>query len=81
MIIINILNIILYSANPNCNLGDLRLVNGQNNMEGRIEICFNGIWGTIADDNWHNADAKVACRHLGFAANGQCICLLLIIIM
>ena len=59
-----------YSAYSNCNLGDLRLVGGQNEREGRIEVCLNNVWGTIADDNWHSGDAKIACRQLGFAAYG-----------
>ena len=40
-------------------------------MEGRIEICIKGQWGTITDDAWGTSDAKTACRQLGFAAYGQ----------
>ena len=58
-------------AYPDCELGELRVVNGPNNRTGRIEICLNGQWGTIVDDGWSTGDAKVACRQLGFAAYGE----------
>ena len=37
-------------------------------MEGTVEICLNGTWGTIVDDGWGSQEAKVVCRHLGFAS-------------
>ena len=52
--------------------GALRLVDGnltdENGRlcEGRLEIFYNGAWGTICDDYWTKDDADVACRALGF---------------
>ncbi len=47
----------------NCTDGQVRLVNGDNDLEGRVEVCFNNAWGTVCD-SFSVEDARVVCEQL-----------------
>ena len=46
----------------------VRLVDGSSYNEGRVEILYNGVWGTICSDGWNLNNAIVTCRSMGFSA-------------
>ena len=49
-----------------CTEGDIRLVDGPGDYEGRVEVCHNNLWGTVCDNQWSTDDGIVACRQLGY---------------
>ena len=42
-----------------------RLSDGGAPNQGRVELNVNGLWGTVADQEWDNKDGDVVCRMLG----------------
>ena len=49
-----------------CTDGDVRIVDGLSEYEGRLEICHNELWGTVCNDSWQQSATYVVCRQLGF---------------
>ncbi|XP_078612623.1 uncharacterized protein LOC144882595 [Branchiostoma floridae x Branchiostoma japonicum] len=44
---------------------EVRLADGDTNY-GRVEVKYDGQWGTICDDDFGESEARVICRQLGF---------------
>ena len=50
----------------------IRLAGGEFNYVGRLEIFYNGQWGTVCDDGFNVEAADVACNNLGFGCVPGC---------
>ena len=49
----------------------MRLQDGTDISNGRVEICLSGIWGSVCNISWETADiASVVCTQLGYGAEG-----------
>ena len=54
-------------AELECSEGEVQLVDGQNEYEGRVEVCHGGEWKTVCDRMWLEEEAKVVCRQLNYS--------------
>ena len=62
---------VLIGAPDNCTNGEVRLVSGRINLEGTVQVCVFGYWGTICHNSWDSRDAYVACKQLGYPTIGK----------
>ena len=58
---------IVNSTGSTCTYGVIRIVDGDNQYEGRVEVCINDQWGTVCDNSWDEFDATTVCKQLGYA--------------
>ncbi|XP_044764344.1 uncharacterized protein LOC123320918 [Coccinella septempunctata] len=45
---------------------EVRLVNGTTRAEGRVEVKYHDVWGSVCDDDFNDDAAKVVCKSLGY---------------
>ena len=62
------------TVDTSCNNRDICLVGGINELEGRVEICYNKMWGSVCHTSWSTYDANVVCKQLGYQPTGRCLC-------
>ena len=55
------------SCNP------VKLTGGPSPRHGRLEVRYNGTWGTVCDDGFDYTDAGVVCYMLGYGRAGHVI--------
>lgn len=48
-----------------CDHGDMQLVGGSSIQEGRVEVCYNGLWAAVCSSGWNFINARVICSRLG----------------
>lgn len=63
---------VYFTETQNCNEGATRLVNGTLDREGRLEVCANGVWGTVCSIKFALSAAYVTCKQIGHTnVNGE----------
>ena len=62
----------MYAAH--CNNGDMRLLGGEEEWEGRLEVCHNGRWGTVGvseNEQWSHFNNETICGYFGYEATSK----------
>ena len=56
----------------NCTTGEVRLADGATKYEGRVEVCENGVWGSVCTRYSSNdRNAYTLCHELGYQGNSH----------
>ena len=59
------------TVDTSCADGAIRLVGGINELEGRVEMCYNKFWGSVCHSSWNEIDSNVVCKQLGHQPIGS----------
>lgn len=61
---------VCYVGGLNCTNGDLRLMGGESDAEGRVEYCYNGQWSPMCSLDGYTS--TLICKELGYT-QGMCM--------
>ena len=62
-----IFDLLCIVGEPCSSVGEIRLVGGMDDAQGRVEVCTEDfIYSTVCSSGWDNLDAQVVCRQLEF---------------
>ena len=53
-----------------CLDGNVWVPGGTNWREGTVEVCYNGVWSTVCDDQFGVEEAQVVCSKMGYDPSG-----------
>ncbi len=56
-----------------CPDGSIRLIGGDTQYKGAVEVCINGVWSAVCPVGWDVNEANVVCRQLGYTTTGMMI--------
>lgn len=77
MEVLTVIPLLLYYYTPDehtsCEDGDVRLQDGTDPSNGRVEMCQYRTWGAVCGNEWDKNDAKVVCRQLSYIPEGECL--------
>ena len=59
------------TVDTSCINGEVQLLGGINDLEGRVEMCVNRMWESVCDYSWDTAAASVVCEQLGYQPSGR----------
>ena len=59
------------SLSSNCTDYDVRLHHGPSPSRGTVQICFNGVWGTVCNGGIRYRAPEVLCTQLGYQRRGK----------
>ena len=51
--------------------GTFRLVGGQTDREGDVQICHHGVWGYVCGCEWDHKETSIACQQLNYSNTGE----------
>ena len=54
-----------------CEDGELTLIDGDTESEGRLEVCLDQRWGSIGSKGWTQLNTVVVCNYFGYETSGK----------